>query len=119
MDRPRVNSLAAWRALHLTGSPSKFSIDAELRAYVDELLKTDTMQQIADACREKFGAKRAPSKSAVHRYWRAVQTAAAKESFKPPKESSSRGQSRRFGRVSASGRPIPLPATRSRVLKGV
>ncbi len=119
MIRPHVDSLAAWRALHLTGRPAKLSIDAEVRAYVDELLAANTFQQVADACLARFGAERAPGKSAVHRYFRAVQAAAAQESFKPPQNARAGGQSGRSGRVSASGRPIPPITLRSKELKGV
>src|SRR5476649_2864836 len=69
MHKPYVNSLAAWRGLHLCGRPGKLSIDAEMRAYVDELLTANTFRQVAAACLERFGPDRAPRKSAIYRYW--------------------------------------------------
>jgi hypothetical protein len=69
----RCVTAADWRRLHLSGRPSRIVSDPELRAFVDELLPRTTFEQIATACQKRFGAKRAPSKSAVHRYW---QTAA-------------------------------------------
>ena len=67
--KPMVNSLAEWRGLHLRGQPAKIATDAEVRAYVDELLETNTFQDVAAACRARFGSERTPSKSAIHRYW--------------------------------------------------
>lgn len=62
-------TLAEWRRRHLPGVPSKISSDAEVRQFVTSAFDTMTFDAIADACRKKFGPKRAPGKSAVHRYW--------------------------------------------------
>jgi hypothetical protein len=67
--RDRCITAADWRRLHLPGTPGKISGDPEIRAFVDGLLDTTTMVQIAEACKQRFGAARAPGKSAVHRYW--------------------------------------------------
>jgi len=67
--RADARSAAEWRALHLTGRPGKIVRDPDVRAFIDESLARLTFVQLADACRERFGAKRAPSKSAIHRYW--------------------------------------------------
>ena len=74
-----TRSITEWRRLHLPGSPSKIQIDPELRAFVDERLPTMTLKQIAAACVKRFGRKRAPGKSAVHRYWTTFHAASARQ----------------------------------------
>lgn len=69
---PMVNSVAEWHGLHLAGRPPKIAVDPEVRAYVDELLPRMTFRQIEAACREKFGPKRAPGDTVIHRYWQTV-----------------------------------------------
>ena len=101
MDKPCVDSLAAWRGLHLCSRPSKIRSDAELRALVDELLKTKTFQQVAAACLERFGPDRAPGKSAVHRYWQEMGLQDRPPSAKPDQKPRRRAKSRRSGRVAA------------------
>ena len=66
-----------WRRRHLSGRPSKIANDAELRQFVDAALERMTFEAIAAACRERFGWERAPSKSAVHRYWLTYRSPAA------------------------------------------
>lgn len=66
-------TLAEWRAQHRAGRPLKILVDPELRQFVDELLKTDTFEEIARRCLERFGRPRAPSVSAIGRYWHYVQ----------------------------------------------
>jgi len=77
MDNPVEHSggitLADWRAQHRVGGPPKILVDPELRAFVDQLLKTDTFERIARRCLERFGVPRAPSKSAISRYWHYLQ----------------------------------------------
>lgn len=58
-----------WREQHRAGHPHKILRDPEVEAFVEGSLPSMTFQAIADACRERFGAERAPGKSAVHRYW--------------------------------------------------
>lgn len=70
--KPMANSLAEWHGLHLPGRPMKIAVDAEVRAFVHELLPQMTFAQIAAACRKKFGPKRAPGKTVLHRYWQTV-----------------------------------------------
>ena len=60
---------AEWRRHHLPGVPSKISSDAEVREFVTKALGTMTFAAIAEACRKKFGAARAPGKSAIQRFW--------------------------------------------------
>jgi hypothetical protein len=66
---PRDLTAAEWRRLHLPGNPSRIAGDPELRDYVIRCLETMSFRRAADACLEKFGAERAPRKSAIHRYW--------------------------------------------------
>ncbi len=68
-----VSSLAEWKGLHRPGRPPKIMIDSEIRAFVDDALKQMTFQEVAEAARERFGTRRAPSPSSVHRYWQAKQ----------------------------------------------
>lgn len=58
-----------WRRRHLPGRPGKIDGDPEVRAVVDDLLNTCTFDQIVAHCRDRFGPDRAPSKSAISRYW--------------------------------------------------
>ena len=60
---------AEWRAMHLRGYPGKIIADPELRAFVDRHLEKFTFVALAAMCSEAFGAERAPSKSAIGRYW--------------------------------------------------
>lgn len=46
--------------------------DEEVRAFITECLGRVTAVQAVTACRERFGAERTPSKSAVDRFWRHV-----------------------------------------------
>ena len=50
------------------GKPSRIDTDAEIREFVEDRLGRLTLGQLAAACREAFGPKRAPSRSAIHRH---------------------------------------------------
>lgn len=52
------------------GRLSKCDLDPEVGAFVRERLGIMPLQQIADTARERFGKERAPSHTAVWRYWR-------------------------------------------------
>lgn len=67
-----IADVSGWRLLHRPGNPSRILSDPDLRAYVDEKLPTMTFEQIVAACREKFGPERAPSKTAIGRYWTSI-----------------------------------------------
>ncbi len=60
---------AEWRARHLPGQPSRIVGDPEVRAFIDARLSTMTFVELAEAARVEFGLPRAPSKSAIARYW--------------------------------------------------
>ena len=64
--------LAEHRRRHLKGVPHKVLCDPEVREFVHAHVDTMTFPQLATECRERFGDERAPSKSALHRYWDAV-----------------------------------------------
>ena len=68
-----VRTAAEFRALHMRGSIGKIAGDPALRAYVNRHLKKSTFADLAAKCRERFGAERAPSKSAIGRYWHRTQ----------------------------------------------
>lgn len=72
MSRPRVLDARAWRRLHLPGRPSKIGADGAVRRFVERLLPNHIFAEVAAKARARFGAKRAPSKSAVGRYWAAT-----------------------------------------------
>lgn len=55
---------------HRWGGRPKIESDAEVRAFIDDLLPHLTFKQLAQASLERFGKPRAPSKSAIGRYWR-------------------------------------------------
>jgi hypothetical protein len=61
--------LPEWLSSHLPGVPHKVLRDWAVRAFVDQRIRSRTFQQLAAECVERFGAKRAPRKSALHRYW--------------------------------------------------
>jgi len=69
VQKARLLSADERRRRHLPGVPFKVLRDSEVRLFVDLALETMTFVAIAKACRERFGAERAPGKSAVHRYW--------------------------------------------------
>lgn len=51
------------------GGVSPIDHDQELAAFIRPLLGQEKLTRIADLCRARFGPDRAPSKSAIHRYW--------------------------------------------------
>lgn len=72
MTKARVRTplaLEEWRRRHRPGVPHKVLCDPAVRAFVDERLLTNTFAEIAAQCRATFGQDRAPSKSAINRYW--------------------------------------------------
>lgn len=69
MKKPMTNTPAEWRGLHLPRAMPKIRSDGQVRAFVDKRLITDKFKDIAQACKEKFGPARAPSKSTIGRYW--------------------------------------------------
>lgn len=52
-----------------SGHVSKIDRDEELAAFILECFQRYKLIDIALLCREKFGPKRAPSKSAIYRFW--------------------------------------------------
>lgn len=62
--------IATWRGQHQRGGRNKIKTDQEVRAFVEEGLTWMSYQQIADEARERFGVERAPSRSAIQRYWK-------------------------------------------------
>jgi len=74
---------AEWRERHLPGHPLKIMCDSEVQQFVDAALKTMGFKAVAAACRERFGRERAPSKSAVGRYWIALRLSSRPVSTPP------------------------------------
>lgn len=69
-DRERLSApvgVPVFRSARRRGRVSTVESDSEVLAFVHALPAHYTYQQIADACRERFG-DRAPSRSALHRY---------------------------------------------------
>lgn len=63
-----VSPLLASLMQRTQGGHSRIDSDPELLAFILGLPAHLTYPQIEAACRAKFGAERAPSKSAVHRF---------------------------------------------------
>ncbi len=59
---------------HRRGAQSKIDLDPELRAFIHDLLPHCTFAEIAAECATRFGNPRAPSRSAVHRFWQRRQS---------------------------------------------
>lgn len=60
------------------GGRSVFHHDAEVRLFVEQLLATPaTLTEVAETARARFGRRRAPSRSAVHRHDQRLRAAAA------------------------------------------
>lgn len=68
-ETPRPVTLGEWRREHLPGTPHKALWDAEVNAFVNSRLQVESFTAVAQECLERFGPLRAPSKSALHRYW--------------------------------------------------
>jgi|GEM_PF-2450358 len=49
---------------------AKIEGNPEIKKYIDENLDICTFLELAEKCREKFGTKNAPGRSAIHRYYR-------------------------------------------------
>ncbi|MEZ5796939.1 MAG: hypothetical protein R3D63_05275 [Paracoccaceae bacterium] len=63
-------ALAAWRAAHRSGTPSKLDTDSELRAFVLARIDTLTFVQIVLAVTAHFPPERRTSVSALTRWFR-------------------------------------------------
>lgn len=59
------------RRMHRRGVPSNIDRDPELRTWIEARIDTHTFQEVADMARADFGARRAPSRSSIYRWWRA------------------------------------------------
>lgn len=51
------------------GVASRLERDTEVRDFVEDRLGRHSIVSIVTECRRRFGAGRAPSRSAVHRHW--------------------------------------------------
>jgi hypothetical protein len=83
----KLLTAAEWRARHLGGTPPRIWADSEVRDFIDAHLPTMTFSQLAGATLEAFGKPRAPSRSAIARYWKRVASLrpdAVKPSGSPP-----------------------------------
>jgi hypothetical protein len=78
--RERFGPDRAWSARkiaifwHRTRRPrwstlSRIEVDPEVRDFVDDRLGLFTIDRIRSLCLARFGRERAPSKSAIGRYW--------------------------------------------------
>lgn len=75
----------AWRTQHRLGDVPKILRDAQVKAFVDQRLGDPvTFTQLAQECLELFGKERAPSRSALHRYWiRRRMEARGRDEYRP------------------------------------
>lgn len=91
----KLISAAEWRREHLRGIPFKVLRDPDVQKFVDRGLETMAFRALAEECQRRFGP-RAPSKSALHRYWLAKCLAA-------------RPQQKPQDRAKAGGRKLVAP----------
>jgi hypothetical protein len=73
--RPSLKLLTSgeYRRRHLPGHPYKVAADAEVRAIADAALEAGTSySETAALLLTRFGRARAPSRSALARYWAAT-----------------------------------------------
>jgi len=68
-DRPAATNAAEHLRLHRLGRLAKIDADPELRAWIEARILGATFEALADQARAAFGPDRAPSSSAVYRYW--------------------------------------------------
>lgn len=66
------------------GRRPAFWEDGEVRVFLTDMHRQTKIAACLDACREKFGAERTPSKSALQRYWAVVDQARAKSRRRLP-----------------------------------
>jgi hypothetical protein len=59
-----------WKSRHPrgVGRVSRIDLDPELRDFVEDRLGRLTLDELAEACGERFGPERSPSWSAIQRY---------------------------------------------------
>lgn len=67
-----------WSSAHppRKGSSSRIDLDTELRDFIEDRLGRFSITALESACRERFGAERSPSWSAIQRYWKRTRNAA-------------------------------------------
>lgn len=80
--RKAVASPAEWKGLHRVGRRDIILSDQPVREFVDEALGYMTLVETAAACRERFGAERAPSRSTIHRYLKSRQATPGEQAIK-------------------------------------
>jgi len=67
LKKPFISSLANFLPRH-AGRLCSVESDPELQRYIHSIHEMRAIKQITEMCRVKFGAKRTPSKSSIHRY---------------------------------------------------
>ncbi len=69
--KDKIKRQCALEAVSTGSLPSDFRVkrDPEVEAFIRPRLGVDPIIKIVAACKAKFGAERAPSKSALSRYW--------------------------------------------------
>ena len=72
-DRERAQPMTAAFAVPPNpghgGRPSPIDLNQDVAAFIREHLGKEKLARIVELCREQFGTKRAPSMSAIYRYW--------------------------------------------------
>lgn len=66
------------------GRRPDFWADGEVRVFLADMHRQTTIAGCVAACREKFGAERTPSKSAVQRFWAVLDQVRAKSRKRLP-----------------------------------
>lgn len=67
-DTDKVARYWKWRHPKGTGRTTRIALDADLRDFIEDRLGCVTLDELTDACRERYGQDRAPSWSAIQRY---------------------------------------------------
>lgn len=64
-----TSPLAAWRAAHRSGTPSRITCDPEIQAFILDRIETMTYAQIVAAVAQSFPKSRHISMSSLQRWW--------------------------------------------------
>lgn len=70
---------ANFRKYHKRGSMPKIECDEEIKRIVEEYTPRLAYDRVSQICRERLGKGRAPSRSAIGRYWKNRMMALGKE----------------------------------------
>ncbi len=84
---PRPRIVAFWTEAHVIhrGREGRIELDPEVRDFIDDRIGRLTYADLAERCRERFGA-RAPSRSTIHRHHQKLQGTGPYRNKRVPQE---------------------------------